>query len=140
MTPIFTLIDRFPPILCRLLAQEDGRATPDIVIANRCKASVAHMRLLSAQEDWAYVELYMVQKFSLACGIDFNDQTSMWRSGAMRYLHRRPRWNHLRRSALWESYYRPLLNKWLDSTRTHPEWQTFYKPMMAKWRKTDAPR
>lgn len=135
MTPIFTLIDRFPPILCRLLAQENGYPMTMDGIARVCGTSKAHVVLMSHQTTWDDIDIRMVRKFSLACGIDFNDQTSMWRSGAMRYLHRRPRWTHLRRSSLWESYYRPLLNKWLDSTRTHPEWQTFYKPMMAKWRK-----
>lgn len=72
---------------------------------------------LSNSLDWAGVDLYTWGKFCRACRVDFLDYSEMKRvEGYIRSRHA-GKYAYLRNSALWESYYQPLMLRYLNHLR-----------------------
>lgn len=69
---IFELAEKFPPHVCRLLARKANGRRPmscrDLAVeAGLSKSYVAE---LSRKRTWAGIPIDVVEKFSLACGVD----------------------------------------------------------------------
>jgi hypothetical protein len=107
-------LNRYPPVLCRLLAREKrGRPLTTAEIAERSGLPPAKVEAISASISWDGIEVEDMRRFVQACGCDFDNQPNMRR--VEDYLRKRPKFTYLKRSPQWESYYCPLVVKWMDS-------------------------
>lgn len=124
VTSFFERAKRFPPILCRLLARRRHGAplsTAEIASVSGLKPFL--VEALSDAVDWSDVDIFVLQKFTHGCGIDFTDGHSMKRK--LVYLRGKqqnssrtpPSFAYLRRSPLWKSYYQPMIQRYFESLR-----------------------
>lgn len=112
-------IERFPPVACRLLARKlYGRPLTSSEIAKASGLTVLRVEAISEQSSWAGIDVLELRAFTEACGIFLEDHGKMKR--IEQYIARSPKFTYLRRSPLWQDYYKPLLNKWkqYDEQRT----------------------
>lgn len=119
MKSFWTRCERFPPLLCRLLARDGSYGPPltSIELAQRTGLSEFEILTLSDQVDWRGVDIYTMRKFTEACGLDFTDRVAMKRVHT--YLKGKtvagqrvaPRFGYLRKSPLWQTLYEPLIRK-----------------------------
>lgn len=107
----------YTPILCRLMAKDDGKAASSELLSRACHPSVQmtphEIHLLSQSESWNSIPLATMRSFLHACNLDFCNPAQMHR--ADEYLRRNPTFRYLRADPLWESYYLPLLKRWRAS-------------------------
>lgn len=110
----WTRLDRYPPVLCRLLAREKrGRPLTTVEIADTSGLPPAKVEAISASVSWDGVEVEDMRRFAQACGCDFDQQKDMRR--VEDYLRKRPKFTYLKRSSQWKNYYYPLVLKWMQS-------------------------
>ncbi len=110
----WTRLNRYPPVLCRLLAREKrGRPLTTVEIAERSGLPPAKVEAISASVSWEGVEALEMMRFIQACGCDFDAQKDMRR--VEDYLRKRPKFTYLRRSPQWKNYYYPLVVKWMET-------------------------
>ena len=107
--------ERFPPIVCRLLARKKVRhdfveAMTDHDIRAASGLPMATIKRLSWSHSWDAVPLADMLAFSQACGVDFDDPQSMKRN--TRYLNNGGQWAHLMRSPERNTLYMPLYEEW----------------------------
>lgn len=95
---IWTKLDRYPPIICRMVAVVNGKLLEDEVIAERSGLGLSYVRFLGSCSSWDTIPVGCMQKFCLACGVDFSDRDTMRRLN--RYL-KNPRFVAARRSNKW---------------------------------------
>lgn len=117
----WTLADRFPPILCRLLARHRAGAPLTVAdIARVSGLSVQEVTLIARQTNWEYISLPYMARYLTGCGIDFCNPVQMHRIREyLRYNARtRTPWSHLRKSPDWASTFEPMLAKYKDSLIT----------------------
>lgn len=81
---IASKLERFPPVLCRLLARtkQPGRrggvrALTAAEIATRARLPVAYVEVLSTATSWDHVPVQVMLTFSAACGVDFNSRADL---------------------------------------------------------------
>lgn len=109
MTPthsIWVKLDRFPPVLVRLLATEGAQVLSDDTIVTRSGLPLAEVKRLSYMRSWDDVPVGTMRRFCRACGVDFADARRM--KVLTRYLSRRPKWVHLRRHPSYPEFRRML--------------------------------
>ncbi len=111
--------DRFPPIVCRLLARKRVRhdyveAMSDEELRSLSGLSMATIKRLSWTHSWDGVPVAEMLAFTRACGIDFDDRRSIQRN--TRFLAR-GEWTHITRSPLCASHFTPLYNEWRSQTK-----------------------
>lgn len=100
-------LDRFRPVLCRLLARR-LQARPRLLIAltdeelaERASLPISEIKRLSWSLTWQGVPVDAMLAFMLACGVDLDDRRSLernWkllRSGCGSYLRASPQWQTL---------------------------------------------
>lgn len=127
VTNFFERAKRFPPVLCRLLARRrhgSPLTTVEIAAASGLKPFV--VEALSDATDWTGVDIFVLQKFTRGCGIDFTDGHSMKRKTV--YLRGKvqngrrvpPSFAYLRRSPNWSSYYQPMVRRYFESIQSRP--------------------
>lgn len=119
---IFDRVRFYTPILCRLLARhKHGAPLTTDEIASKSGLVPFQVEALSASVTWEGIDIFILQKFSAACGVDFTDKLSLKRvemylkgkwNGSRRVP---PPFSYLRRSPLWKTYYLPLMTKFLKS-------------------------
>jgi hypothetical protein len=122
MSNFYRLCDRFPPPLVRLLARKDGRAMTTAQIAHAASMPPMSVITLSQTPTWQRVELESLKGFTRACGVDFDNPTSLNRIEC--YLRKNdghPSFRYLTRDPQWKSYYLPLIVSWRKSLTTVPE-------------------
>lgn len=91
---ILRWINQFPPILCRVLARKSRGTLPLSTreIARVSRLSPAEVNKLSRRLSWENVECGTMQRFSLACGINFRSTKNLkahrryWRMSKMVHL------------------------------------------------------
>lgn len=116
MIPFWTISNRYPPILCRLLARHpNSKPLTAEEIAARGRLSITEVNLISHQTDWAQVTLTSMRAFLNGCGIDFCKRADMHRVDS--YIRAQPTWKYLRTSGLWTSLYEPMLKKYAASLK-----------------------
>lgn len=120
---IWVKLERFPPVLVRLLArlpsEETGypRAMTDEEIAARSDLSVSTVAALSRLTSWDDVSLRHLRAFVLGCGVDFADRVAMRR--LTRYIAHIPSFAYLRKDAEWLKY-RELMKLYVNHERDKP--------------------
>ena len=113
-------LDRFPPIVCRLLARRK-QASGGIVamtaseIASRGGMTVCEVNSLSWLTSWEGVPMRQVRQFSLACGVDFCDRANMREHSA--YVKRCASFKYLKKSPEWDSVYSHMIRTYVSSVR-----------------------
>lgn len=94
-------IDRYPPVLVRLLARHgngDAMSDQDLVGDH---LSLAEVKRLSYLDSWDDVTVDLLFRFVTACGVDFTDPERL--KVLNRYL-KNPKFDHLRRHAQWPEF------------------------------------
>lgn len=141
MTDIFTRIDRYTPILCRLLARvPNGRPLTTEEICAKSGLNSMFVEQLSMQTNWDFVDVYFLRKFSLGCTVDFANTRRMrviqdYLEGPHPGGHP-PQFSYLKRSPDWKGFYQPMMQKWMRSLPASAQYETFWKPMMKRWKQT----
>ena len=103
-------VEKYPPILCRIFARKPrGLPLDTAEIAARSGLNPAQVDAISQSLDWRGIDLPTAVAFMRACNADFASRSQFRK---FRQSVKRKAYRHLRRSALWESYYKPLLEKW----------------------------
>lgn len=114
-------LDRFPPILCRLLARVPrGRALTSVEIADAAGLSVTQVEAISMQTDWRGVDIPTALAFMVGCNTDLTKRSHCVRLDM--YLRSnakdpRRRFQFLRSSGAWDSYYLPLIRRLHESIK-----------------------
>jgi hypothetical protein len=103
----------FPPILVRLLARKDYQPLSSGYIAAMSGLGIPQVEFISQQTDWKEVRLPDAFDFLRGCGLAIDDAAA-WRR-AMDYLSKRPTFRYLRAHDQWESYFEPMLKRWLGA-------------------------
>ncbi len=117
-TPFTIRLKCFPPILCRLLAFDKGRALTADQIAERSGKMPDVINLLSVSEVYAMSRMTTWKGFGIHEALAFQRGTvgSFDDVNAMRrlddYLRKRPTLAYLRRDDAWDDYYKPMLVTW----------------------------
>lgn len=114
----WTLTERFPPILIRLLATDPpGHPLTTAEIADRSGLSPALVEAISQSTDWTGIDLPTAKAYLLACKIDLTNGQQIKRiTTYLRYKKRNgvripTPYQYLRKSPLWETYYQPLRDR-----------------------------
>ena len=111
-------LDRYPPILCRLLARHPrGKAFSSVEIADRSGLSVMQVIAISNQTDWSGVDLPTARRFMLGCSTDLSNRSHCIRMHMYLRLQAKDpskRFMFLRKSGEWDSYYLPLLRRFYE--------------------------
>lgn len=118
----------FPPILVRLLARDGkyGKAMTSERIAERANMLVWDIEALAHSTDWSRVQFGYMTRFLGACNFDFDDTEQMRR--VFDYLRKNPNLTHIRKSELWDDYYKPMLIRWRRSCGMVTDLQPWYYP------------
>lgn len=113
-TTFWATADRFPPILCRLLARRPyGPPLTDAEIAAASGIPIVHVFAIGQSTTWHGIDLPTMRKFLTGCGMDFEDFNQI--SRARNYLRHKPSWKYLRVSPQWRTMYEPLMRKYRQS-------------------------
>lgn len=122
----FRRADRFPPILCRILARKKKRGAPltDDELAYRSGLLLYDVHWLSQKTDWMGVDIYTLRSFTDACDLSFDDPAALKRAES--YLNGKkrngrripPNFRYLRKSPQWGTVFKPLIQRWTSSLKS----------------------
>lgn len=113
-------LNRFPPIVCRILARvplDTGgvRAKTDHEIAQASGLTLSKVASLSHLTTWDEVPLATIVAFTKGCGSDLDNRDWQRHNAAyMRNLRSIPQ--YLRSSPDWKNRFEPLVKMWLEET------------------------
>jgi hypothetical protein len=114
--PFSTWLRRYPPILCRLFASRghgpNRMALSDREIADASGLTLADVKFLSYSVDWARVEHGLIDPYLRACRVDFGSRRCVAR---LEWMRANGQFSHLRRSPLWESQFREMIEIWNET-------------------------
>ena len=106
-------VNQYPPIACRIFARHKfGRPMSSKEIAVASGLTILRVEAISELTSWKGVDVLEMQAFTEACGMDFTSARVMKRFDY--YVARSPKFLHLRKSELWEDYYKKLLKRWME--------------------------
>src|SRR5688572_19186637 len=109
-------LERFPPILLRLLARERrGRPLTVNEIAARAGLPVSEVVEMSHLLSWHHVTMAKFLGFCDGCRIDLLDRSCVRRIED--YLRKGPKFKYLRTNQEWKSVYKPMLIEYRESIR-----------------------
>ena len=115
MTNFWQRLELFPPILVRLLAvKPHAGPLSDTEISLKSGIPVYQVMQISQGLSWDGIDVTVVRKFTLACGVDFCDRDSMRN---IRQKIRHNEWRQLRLSKEWKTLYQPMMRRWLDDCK-----------------------
>ncbi len=113
--------DKFPPILCRLMARiHKGRPLETEELSIKSGLSATTIVAISSQTDWRGIDVPTARSFLLACGMDFASPDQMRR---VRQRLRKPlktrngRFKYLKLSPNYDSYFVPLFTQYTHYLR-----------------------
>lgn len=98
---IWAKLDKFPPVLIRLLARKGGEAMTDAEISSAATLPIGTVKRLSYTKQWDDVPIEEAMRFMKACGCDIDDRETF--RNLNRYL-KNPRFEHLRRHKQWPQF------------------------------------
>jgi hypothetical protein len=114
--------ERYPPILCRLLARHTrGKPLTTEEITQRSGLPRMAVLTLSFSATWAGTDLPTMRKFLQGCGIDFCNRTQFKRRENYLALQARlagkncRNWAYLRASPEWGTFYEPMMRTYIQS-------------------------
>lgn len=94
-------LDRFPPVLVRLLAREGGEALTDRQIAVTSGLPLAEVLRLGHLTSWDDVTAHVMRRFLIGCEVDLEDRATF--RNLNRYM-KDPKFDHLRRHKSWPQF------------------------------------
>jgi len=125
---IWQTINRYPPILVRLLARKShGAALSTMEIAEISGLSPAAVEAISQTLSWDGITVSQLQSFLKGCKIDlFNPRQrkriEVYLRGKMINGQRKPpNYRYLKKDPLWLTYYQPLMLRWWTSLQRKVE-------------------
>lgn len=112
--PLSRKAQRFPPLMCRLLARSnDGhnraKAMTDEDIAKRSGLPMSEVKRISWSLSWNEIPFGSMLKFLKGCDIDFDDRFSIKNSTRMMNSGR---FTYLRKHPLWEPQFKVMVAYW----------------------------
>lgn len=116
-------LDRFPPVVIRLLARKQrGRtvtAMSDQDIAAASGLSVGQVKSVSRLTNWGTVDVDTLQAFCKGCGADLDNRDWLRKNAAyMASIRSIPR--YLRQSDHWSHTFEPLISIWVRHGQAKP--------------------
>ena len=117
-------IERFPPILLRLLARHPhGQPLTGQEIAKNSGLTDWQVNSLSWSTTWEGVDIYQLRNFMIGCGVDLTNSRQMKRIEV--YLRGRmqngqripPQFTYLKRHPWWSEYYQPLMRSYMETLK-----------------------
>lgn len=118
---LWTRFDKFPPILCRLLARNADKGPLETVeLAERSGLSATQVEAIALQLDWRGIDVPTAKRFLQACGLDFDDSKQMRRVRQRikkRLKTKGGRFSYLKDSANYDNYFAPLMARFYGSIR-----------------------
>lgn len=114
MLKIEERLDRFPPLVCRLLAREGEsnrhiKPLTDDQIAERSGLSISRVKALSWLVDWKGVEVYEMLAFSKGCGVDLSDRSKLAKHLQYVRSKRNRTWQYLKKHHEWDSRWSQMI-------------------------------
>lgn len=115
-------IDRYPPVLCRLLARiPKGRPLTNAEVSSRSGLSPAQVEAISRQVDWRGIDLPTARAFMVGCGTDLSNRAHCKRIWV--YLRTQPKsasakFSHLRKDRNWETHWLPLIELFFNHIKS----------------------
>lgn len=117
-------LDRFPPILLRLLVTRGGRAdevparqrawTPtDRDLAESCGLTVAELKFVSYSVEWKGPVMAYLLPFLRGCGFDLDNRRCFRR---LEWMKRAGRFTHWQTDPVRKAQFEELLQIWEEST------------------------
>lgn len=92
-------LDRFPPVICRLLAKHQwGPPLTSREVADRSGLSLYRVDAISTLTSWNEVTVGDMRAFLTGCGLDFQDSKAMNRVHCYLRSRSKNKFVHLRRS------------------------------------------
>lgn len=110
---IWAKLDRYPPILVRLLARKsvtEPMTNEDIWRAAKGELSRAEVQFISFCPKWDTIPVAKMRAFCLACGVDFANRDTM--RSCNRYLRSKPSFAHLKSHAE-DPEFKAILNEYI---------------------------
>lgn len=111
-------LDRYPPILIRLLATQGrrrrgpaaaGAVLTDHDIASASGLPLAEVKRLSYSTSWAGIPVDVAYQFLAGCDIDLEKRRTFRR---LEYMRRDGHFRHLRQSPLFETQFTEMIELW----------------------------
>lgn len=119
---IWHRLDRFPPVLIRLLSRvRHGRPLTSQEIAQRSGLKVGKVEFISEAASWEGIDVPTVKAFLHGCDTDIFNRADFKRLenylAGTKVKGRRypPNFRYLRISPQWDTYYKVLLSSWLKN-------------------------
>lgn len=118
-------IERFPPILIRLLARNPrGGPLTTMEIAERSGLLPMQVETLSFSTSWGGVDIPTYRAYTRACNLDLMNPVQAKRNEVYLNGHiyngvrQPPQFLYLKRDKNWETYYKPLMARYIESIRS----------------------
>lgn len=111
--------DRFPPIVCRLLARHNlghnrVQAMDDTFIQFMSRLPMGQVKHISWSLSWDEIPFGQMLAFLEGCNIDFNDRASVKRNTR---LMKGSRFLYLRKSPLWKTQFQEMVRYWIANQK-----------------------
>jgi hypothetical protein len=127
---LFQKLDRFPPVVIRLLAKHKGSAMTDAEIAAALVTTarpkwvvdavpLPEVKRLSYLTSWDHVTIGTTRAFLHACNCNLEDRDTF--RNLSRYLRQDPKFTHLRKSERFPEF-REMLGVWMEYGVTAKAW------------------
>jgi hypothetical protein len=123
---LFQKLDRFPPVVIRLLAKHKGAAMSDKEIEGdaarrgaRYHLALPEIKRLSYLTSWDQVTIGTTRAFLHACNCNLEDRDTF--RNLSRYLLQDPKFTHLRKSERFPEF-REMLGTWMEYGVTAKAW------------------
>jgi hypothetical protein len=122
MSRFFTLLERYPPVLVRLLARRNRQTITTERIASDMGVTPMYALQISSRHDWRGLSIDNFMGFTCACNLDLTNTGDVNRVETyLRKNQGRPMFKYLTRDPEWKTYYLPLLVNWRKSLDTIPK-------------------
>lgn len=113
-------LDRYPPILIRLLTTRRSRSTTgslvwvptDQQIAEASGLSIAEVKRVGYSTSWDDIPIDSMYRFLMGCDIDLEKRRCFRR---LEWMRRHGHFSHLKRSPLWAVQFEEMLNIWVEA-------------------------
>jgi hypothetical protein len=109
-------LDRYPPILIRLLTTRGRRADKwvptDRQISDASGLSMAAVKRISYSTSWDDIPIGLARSFLMGCDIDLEKRRCFRR---LEWMRRNGNFSHLRKSPLYKSQFMEMLDLWADA-------------------------
>ena len=122
MSRLFTLLERYPPMLVRLLARRDRQTITTERIALDMGTTPMFVLQIASRHDWRGLSIDNFMGFTCACNLDLTSTVDVNRVETyLRKNRGHPMFKYLVRDPEWKTYYLPLLVNWRKSLNTIPK-------------------